>query len=277
MLERYGVILPGRTLTPEQREEARLLDLLWETELEDFFDRLQLRSGARVLVYDCGLGQDLPRLARRVAPLGEVVGVQPNPFLAHETRQFLQDYRGMGIRVVLGESASDPIPDGLYEVIFVAWRMNEIQKAPAQLAQVRGLLTRLRPWLSPHGRIAIWEDSPLGMQLYPPLPLLQRTLRRWQRTHMPGPEMACSLAGEFTYCNIMLESARPLQKAEVPGSATGRWFDHWLQRQGPSLLTPRQWERLQQQWESRRINPSTLYFSPRAFGVVGKALQSFVA
>ena len=259
--------------------QAQLLDQLWESELEEFFDRLQLRAGARVLVYNCGLGLDLPRLARRVAPNGEVVGVQPDPFLAHEVRHSLRDLRGQGIRIVLGDHTNEPIPDGLYEVIFVAWRSNELQPHPPR---VRELLQRLRPWLSPQGRLAVWEDCSMGMRLYPKLPLLDRTLRRWRRTQAERQALSCSLAGEFAYCNIMLESARPLQKAEVPGSATDRWFDHWLQKHGPDwvegqLLTPRQWTRLQQQWDSRRVNPGTLYFSPQAFGVVGKALASYVA
>ena len=279
MHDPFGVILPGRTLSPQQRLQAKLLDQLWESELEEFFDRLQLRSGARVLVYNCGLGLDLPRLARRVAPHGEVVGVQPDPFLAHEVKHSLRDLRGMGIRIVLGDHTNDPIPDGLYEVIFVAWRNNDIQPAPAR---VRDLIQRLRPWLSPQGRLAVWEDRSSGMQLYPSLPLLERTLRRWQRAQVQSPALSCSLAEEFAYCNIMLESARPLQKAEVPGSPTDRWFDHWLQKQGPDwveaqLITPKQWTRLQQQWDSRRVNPGTLYFSPQAFGVVGKALASYVA
>ena len=274
VLDRPSLILPTRQVTPAQRQQAQLLDQLWERELEEFFERLELRSGARVLVYNCGLGQDLPRLARLVAPSGEVVGVQPDPFLAHEARLQLREHRGLGIRVVLGDPAHDPIPDGLYEVIFVAWRLNELQPYPLQ--GVRALLTQLRPWLSPQGRLAIWEDSPLGMRLHPPLPLLQRILRRFQKQQTQA-SLACSLPGEFAFCNIMLESARPLQKAEVPGSAVERWWDGWISRQGPQMLAPRLWEKLQQQWEGRRVDPNTLYFSPQAFGVVGRALSSFVA
>jgi SAM-dependent methyltransferase len=274
VLDRHGLILPTRQLSAAQRTQAKLLDQLWQDELDQFFERLELRSGARVLVYNCGLGHDLPRLARLVAPLGEVVGVQPDPFLAHEARLELKEHRGLGIRVVLGDPAHDPIPDGLYEVIFVAWRMNEIQPLPLQ--GVRSLLARLRPWLAPQGRLAIWEDCTTGMRLHPPLPLLQRILRLWQRER-PDTSLACSLAGEFAFCNLMFESARPVQKAEVPGSATGRWWDHWLHQEGPARLSPRQWQRLQQQWESRRIDPNTLYFSPQAFGVVGRALSAYVA
>lgn len=275
----FGVILPGRSLTPQQRVQAQLLDQLWEAELEEFFDRLDLRPGARVLVYQCGLGNDLPRLARRVAPQGEVVGVQPDPFLAHEVRQNLREHKGKGIRVVLGDPAHDPIPEGLYEVIFVAWRDNYLQPWPPR---ARELLQRLRPLLSPQGRLAVWEDRSTGMRLYPRLPILERVMRRWQRSLPPRPPLSDTLAAEFTYCNIMLESARPLQKAEVPGSITGKWMDHWLSRVGPQwvesqLLSPRQWVRLQAQWEGRRVNPGTLYYSPQAMGVVGKALSSFVA
>ncbi len=282
MLEPFSLILSGRSLSPTQRQQVELLDQLWLSEMEDFFDRLQLRSGARVLVYNCGLGLELPRLARRVAPSGEVVGVQPDPFLAHEARLSLREYRGQGIRVVLGDPVNDPIPDGQYEVIFLAWRMNEIQPAPSSLARIRATLTELRPRLSPQGRLAIWEEGPLGMQLYPPLPLLERTLRRLSRRNPPPEPLGRQLAGQFAYINLMLESARPLQKVEVPGSPTGRWFESWLQHQGPDwveaeLLSRKQWERLQKQWESRRVNPGTLYFSPHAFGLVARALTSYVA
>lgn len=278
MNDPFSFIMPGRSLTPQQRLQAQLLDQLWETELEEFFDRLDLRPGARVLVYHCGLGNDLPRLARRVGGGGEVVGVQPDPFLAHEVRSNLRDYRGQGIRVVLGDGM-DPIPDGLFEVIFVAWRDNELQPVPRR---ARELLQRLRPLLSPQGRLAVWEDRSIGMRLYPGIPILDRAMRRWQRNLPPRPALADTLAGEFTYCNILLESARPLQKAETPGSITGKWMDQWLSRIGPEwveskLLSARQWVRLQLEWEGRRVNPGTLYYSPQAIGVVGKALSSFVA
>lgn len=283
MNDPFGFLLPGRNLSPQQRRQAELEDQLWASELEVFFDRLHLRSGARVLVYDCGLGFDLPRLAKRVAPLGEVIGVQPDPFLAHEARHLLRDYPGQGIRVVVGDPASDPIPDGVYEVVFLAWRKNSLQPSPRQPGEVSRILQRLRPWLSPQGRLAVWEDSAAGMHLYPKLPLLERTTRRWQRLQsQENSVISRSLAGEFAFCNILLESAHPIQKAEVPGSATGRWFEHWLQNQGPTwlehdLISQRQWKRLQREIETRQVNPRTLYFSSQAFGVVGRSLTNFIA
>ena len=280
--DRFGIYLPSRKLTPQQRHQAQLLDELWREELDELFDRLQLRSGARVLVYDCGLGQDLPRLARRVAPHGEVVGVQPDPFLAHEARLAMRDHRGQGIRVVLGDPASDPIPDGLYEVIFVAWRLTELQAPPTQRASVRQLLHNLRPRLSPQGRVAVWEDRQAGVRLFPNLRSLQRAQKAWRQLQPNRAPLAPGLAQEFALCNILLESARPLQKAEIPGSPTDRWMDHWLQIQGPlwvkaDIMTPAEWTQLQADWEGRRVNPGTLYFSPRAYSVVGRALPGFVA
>lgn len=281
MNDPFEILLPGRGLSPHQRKQAELEDALWGDELENFFEKLQLQKGARVLVYGCGLGYDLPRLAKRVAPQGEVIGVQPDPFLAHEARQRLRPLSGQGIRVVTGDP-SDPIPEGLYELIFLAWRQNELQPSPKRNSDVKQLLHQLRPWLSPQGRLACWEDSARGMHLYPKLPLLERTTRRWQRMQNQGQSLAQSLAGEFTFCSLLLESARPVQIAEVPGSATNHWFEHWLQHQGPlwlenQLISPRQWKRLQFEIEIRRVNPSTLYFSPLAFGVVGRSLSSLIA
>lgn len=270
-------LLPGRTLSPQVRQEADLLDQLWEAELEELYDRCQIRGGSRVLVYDCGLGHDLPRLARRVGTLGEVVAVQPDPFLAHEVRQNLKERQVPRVRVVLAHG-EDPIPPSLFDVIFLAWRGNPTQPGPGMPERVRDLLQRLRPWLSAQGRLAIWEECRHGMQLYPALPLLERTLRRWQRRRPPSVPRVPGLAAEFAYSGVLWESARPVQKADVPGSPTARWFDNWLQQQGPawveaSLLSARRWELLQQQWESRRVNPGTLYFSPQALSVVGRALS----
>jgi SAM-dependent methyltransferase len=276
VLEPFGSLLPAGSPTPQQRQQAELLDQLWEQELEEFYDRMQLRPGQRVLVYGCGLGHELPRLARRVGPQGEIVGVQPNPFLAHEVRQYLKDFPYQKIRVVLGQD-NEPIPLGLYDVIFMPWRLNSIQPTPGA-QEVRDLLQRLRPWLSPQGRLAIWEESPRGMHLFPALPLLERTVKRWERRSPPQPPRLLGLAADFAYCSILWENARPLQKAEVPGSPTSRWFESWLSQQAPEwldsgLLSPRQWEMLQQQWDSRRVYPGTLYFSPQALSVVGRALS----
>lgn len=269
--------MPGPQVDHQELERLRLLDEVWDQEVEEFLDRLNLAPGSRVLELNCAFGFDLPRLARRVGASGEVVGVEPDPMVAQECRKLVKA-RGLNrIRIALGDEALDPIPEGPYDAIFCSWKPGRRQPAPTEL---RVLLRRARRLVTHSGRIAVFEFHHEGIRMFPFSPALERVvaaLRDSRRKEGWDTAAVCRLPGEFTAAGFMFESAWPRQKAEAPGSATYRWIEQLLQERGRQLvdkliLTEEEWKAFLQEWEQRRIDPKTLLFSPQAVGVLGRAI-----
>lgn len=274
------ISMPGPQVDHQELERLRLQDEVWEEEVEEFLDRLNLAPGSRVLELNCAFGFDLPRLARRVGAGGEVVGVEPNPMVAQECKKLVKARGLQRIRVALGDEALDPIPEGPYDAIFCSWKPGPRQPAPG--TELRTLLRRARRLISSSGRIAVFEFHHEGIRMFPYSPALERlvaALRESRRKEGWDTAAVCRLPGEFTAAGFMFESAWPRQKAEAPGSVTYRWIEQLLQERGRQLvekkqLTEKEWAAFLQEWEQRRIDPKTLLFSPQAVGVLGRAIAS---
>ncbi len=67
----------------------------------------------------------------------------------------------------------------------------------------------------------------------------------------------------------------PQQKAGAPGSPGYRWVEEILLTHGPhliadGLLSEEQWESFMQMWESYRIDPATMLFSPMVVATLAR-------
>ena len=263
-----GVTVGVTSIDSRERQRFEMLDELWENDLEEFLDRLPVRPGDRVLEFGCGLGLDLPRLARRVGLTGEVVGVEPNPLLAEECKARLKAQGLKRVRVVLGDPIVDPIPEGPYQIVFCSWKPGSLQPAPRSL---RSHLEELRPRLASSGRLGIWELHHAGIGLYPSSALLDRVLENYHQVR-GGATAACRVVGELPACGYLFEAAFPRQRADAPGSLVHKLVGEFLLESAQELLSEQEWEKFLQEWEQRRLDPATLVFSPKAMGVSGRLM-----
>ncbi len=253
---------------PIDRDGLVLRDEVWGGETEEFLDRLLLGPGQRVLALGCGLGFDLPRLSRRVGPHGEVCALEPDPRLAFESQLLVDSLRLRNVKVLSGMVMA-ALPPGPFDVIFSSWFLAQIDNVPSFLRQ-------LRQRISGAGRLGVLDLYPGGLRLFPEAPALERVLvaasQVGQNFWLMGQLPAALVSSGF-----LLEGAWPRQKAEVPGTATYRWVERFLLEVGPrlvsqELLEENDWQTLLEEWSNRRVDPSTLLFSPQLVGIIGRGL-----
>lgn len=252
------------------RDVLLLRDTVWQPEIEEFLDRLELAPGQRVLALGCGLGLDLPRLARRISPGGEVVGVEPNPALAFESMRLVEAYGLKNVRVFPGHPAA--LPPQPFDVVFSSWYFTLLPDVKQMLRNLRGLL--------PSGRLGVVDLYPSGLRIFPSAPGLEfllNVVEQWASQLGLNFWLMGQLPGELVSSGFLLEGAWPRQKAEVPGSATYRWIEHLLLGYGPrlvseELLEEQVWNSILSEWAYRRVDPATLVFSPQLVGIIGRSI-----
>lgn len=261
-----GLVVPAG---PLDRDGLMLRDEVWSYETEEFLDRLMVGPGLRVLALGAGLGLDLPRLARRVGPGGEVYALEPDPRLAFESQKLVDSLRLKNVRVLSGMVAA-ALPPGPFDVIFSNWFLTQIDNVPSFLRQLRNRMSGV-------GRLGVLDLYPGGLRLFPEAPALERVLVAVASHVGQNFWLMGQLPAALVSSGFLLEGAWPRQKAEVPGSPTYRWVERFLLDVGPrlvsqELLEETEWQTLLDEWSSRRVDPSTLLFSPQLVGIIGRGL-----
>ena len=135
-------------------------------------DSLQLRNGDRIADVGCGPGANLRHMLERVAPEGEVVGIDTNPERLEVASTMLQDEIGRGsIRLVEADMhALDPGIAGFD----VAWMSLVIHHEDVPVETIRAL----RDIVVPGGRIAILDgDDAASFPFLPWPPGFELTIR----------------------------------------------------------------------------------------------------
>ena len=105
------------------RELARLMELRGQGEDQTsiraaYLDLLQIAPGERVLDVGCGTGVATRAVARRVAPTGRVVGVDPSPTMLSVAREVAErDGLLEQIDFQIGDARALPVDDAAFDVV----------------------------------------------------------------------------------------------------------------------------------------------------------------
>jgi ubiquinone/menaquinone biosynthesis C-methylase UbiE len=143
----------------QAREVCARLELRARSEDEamarsTYLDLIAVAAGERALDVGCGSGVVARDMARRVAPRGVAVGVDPSPALLAVARE-LADRDGIGQSLELreGDARALPFADGEFDVVIAATALSHIpdgERAIPELIRV----TR------PGGRVGVFDRDP---------------------------------------------------------------------------------------------------------------------
>ncbi len=250
-----------------------LLDEVWGKETEEFLDRLAVSPGERVLDLGCGPGLGLSRFSQRVGARGEVVGFEADALLVAESRRRVEQQKLSPARVVTGDFMQLNLGPAPFDLIYCGWHFS-------RLPDRRTVLRKIRTMLAPQGRLAILDFHREGARVFPVGTAIETVLEASLRYYeSQGVELFLTgmLPEDFLTTGFLLEGAWPHQKVETPGSSAYRWFELLLQELGPRLVAEEfvnseQWAQFLTEWESRRVDPKTLVFSPPAVAVLARPL-----
>ena len=141
------------------RELARLLELRGQGEDQAairsaYLDLLQIAPGERVLDVGCGTGVVTRAVARRVAPTGRVVGVDPSPIMLAVARE-IAEREGVAeqIEFRVGDARTLPVEDAAFDVVLAITALSHTSDAERAIPE---LLRAVRPG----GRVGIFDIDP---------------------------------------------------------------------------------------------------------------------
>lgn len=116
-----------------------------------YLDLLGVEPGQRVLEVGCGTGVVLRDVARRVAPDGRAVGLDPSQHLLHVARELAQQ-AGLGrlIELRTGDARALPFADATFDVALAVTTLSHVpegERAVPELARV----------VRPGGRVGVLD------------------------------------------------------------------------------------------------------------------------
>ncbi len=254
---------------------GELYGSVWEDETEQFLDHLGVNPSSRILVYGRLPRNVLFKLQRRVGNRGNLVIMDERPFkLADLTfsHHELETERGEKIKLITPELLPQILAqEGLFTLVFSAWNFSLVADIPR-------LLRRLKTAIKPGSRIGVLELHYGGIRIFPETPQLVRffdLVNRRRAEEGVDDTVIGKLPGAFLSSGFIFEQAWPYQKVEAPGSPGYRWVESLFMEEGKKLLhshliTKEEWDEIYAAWESRRVDPNTLLFTPQVVGVVGR-------
>jgi arsenite methyltransferase len=138
------------------RELAARLELRAKAEdevrtREEYLDLLDIRPGERVLDAGCGSGVVTRAIARRVAPGGRVVGLDPSPaFLEIAKRHADESGVGSTIEWRAADCRALPFADGSFDAVIAATVLAHVPGAEQALGEMARVTRR-------GGRLAVFD------------------------------------------------------------------------------------------------------------------------
>ena len=165
---------------------------------------LDLHAGQRVLDAGMGTGEDAQKMARLVAPEGEVVGLDFSQIMIDEARRRVHD-ASLRVRFVQGDIQQLPFEDAAFDCCYadrVFIHLPDPQRAVAELVRV----TR------PGGRIVIAEGDHETQVLDSPYREVTRRFFRFRNDGMRQPGVAHRLYALFKDAGLVDVQVEPMAR-----------------------------------------------------------------
>jgi SAM-dependent methyltransferase len=160
------------------------------------FDLLEMEEGMQVLDVGCGVGIDLPQLARRVGDAGRVIGLELDPDLVRAARQAIGAENRPALQVVQGDAEQMPFTDVQFDRVRADRAVQHMERPERAIAEMWRVLR-------PGGILTLVEPDWGGLMLYPGSPAggdndstLQHILG-YLYCHLPHPLIGRQLHGHL--------------------------------------------------------------------------------
>ena len=235
---------------------------VWSGPTEGWVERLELRPGDRVLDAGCGPGWVTERLLARVRPGGTVVALDESErWIAHlEARVAEGGWDGVEPRRGRLEALED---EDCFDGVFVRWVLS-FPPDPGEL------LRRLTRALVPGGRLVAVDYNHEGVSLFPRSAGFEAVVaatRAWYASRGGDAFVAGRFPALFRAAGLTLEALEPHAIAGGPGSPAFEWAEtfwtyHCHQMEAADVLSAANKQRFLAEWEERRADPDTVFFSP---------------
>ena len=146
-------------------EQRRLLEQIkfYDSETAYLLDRLAIAPGSRAIDPGCGLLGITDRLAERVGPSGEVVGIELEPRFVAMANAILAERGFANVKVMSGDATATGLPGGTFQCVHERLLLIVLPKPENAIAE----MVRLA---EPGGAIAVEEVDICSWVCEPPHP-----------------------------------------------------------------------------------------------------------
>jgi len=155
----------GHSIVEQRRLQQQAEELAEES--AQFFDRIGLAPGSRVVEIGCGPQGCLELLSNRVGPTGSVVGVELSDHAVQLARSFLSERRLDNVEVRQGNAAETGLPREAFDLATARLVLVNIPEPEKIVSEMAALVT-------PGGVVALHEADWIAHVCDPPLPAWDR-------------------------------------------------------------------------------------------------------
>lgn len=243
---------------------------VWGAATASFLDRLGLRPGARALDVGCGPGLVTALLRERVGSTGRVLAIDPSERWVEHVRVRARAEGWREVEVRQGTALELGTEDA-FDVVFLRWVLSflpERERVVASLAQR----------LAPGGRLAVMDYNHEGVSLFPRSAGFDAVIRATRALYARGGGdtwVMGTIHALFRAAGLEPCALEPWVIAGGPGSPAFRWADaffpyHSRNMVEQGVLTADERALFLREWEERKADPDTLFFSPIVVGAAGR-------
>ena len=236
---------------------------VWRPITDAFLDRLAIAPGWRVLDAGSGPGHVALDLAHRVGPGGRVVAIDASPRWEQHVRDLAL---ARGLQQIEARKADLEVvelePES-YDLVFCRWVLSFVRDS-------RALVQRFAAALRPGGVLAIEDYNHEGISLFPRSPGFEaavRATRAWYRQGGGDTWVAGRLPSHVRTAGLEQFHFAANVLAGGPSSPAFRWADVFFPVFAPrwvdeGLLEREEMHRFLAEWEERKRDPDSVFFSP---------------
>jgi len=256
---------------PLELERLGFQHEVWGPVTNAFFERLGVEPGMRVLDLGCGPGFVSLELAQRVGPTGQVVALDEarhwTEWLALKARE-----RGLAnVRTVVARIEQADLPAASFDLVFSRWVFSFLSDPSA-------VATMLARALIPGGRLAIEDYNHEGVSIFPESEGFRaavRATRALYKTSGGDQFVMGRIPAIFAAAGLETVEVHPNVLCGGPQSGAFRWADTFFPRysavyEQKGLMTPAERKQFLAEWEERKQNPLSMFYSPMVVDAVGR-------
>jgi SAM-dependent methyltransferase len=255
-------------------EELARLSLqqdVWGPITEHFLDRLRVEPGMAVLDLGCGPGFLLDSLHSRIGRRGSVTALDQSPAWMASLARHVGERGWTNVHLVAKRIQDADLGQARYDLIFARWVLSF-------LPDVAALVARLARALKPGGVLAVEDYNHEGVSLFPESEGFRaaiRATRAWYASKGGDIFIAARLPGIMRQASLDVFEFTPHVLCGGPDSPAFAWADAFFPHHAPKmlaagLLTSAEHERFLREWEERKRDPDSCFFSPILMDVAGR-------
>ena len=252
-------------------ERLRFQHGVWKEVTDNFFDRLKIQKGWKVLDVGAGPGFVSMDLRQRIGEMGEITALEPSKMYLHYLKNECESNNISNIKYLHGSAETVELPENYFNLIFVRWVIGFV---PDPELFVKKLTTSL----AKGGVIAIQDYSYEGLALYPrggAFEKMANAVRAYWRHGGGDPYIAVRLPKIFKENNLELINYKPNCLAGGPTSGVYEWAHrffsvHIQQMADIKVISQDEADVMLKDWLEHRDNPEALFFSPIVVDAAGR-------